>query len=226
MHGVDPVLWGYAAKCVVHVWNRTDGRHNPSPYYRRYGKEPPREYLGKFGCACYFKKQVGTKLQEKYRKGVCLGYCEESPAYMVGHYTDRNKFETVIPRDAKFDEATLVSGLRELEMHVNEMPIHSVPPAQSHLKRTRRTLAPKNSTKRKAGMSTEGAQPGPKRLKDVRDGKDDKITVEVTDEDVLMEEAIACMVSVSGKKARNGPGEEKWMGADSLAKGHVEAKGT
>ena len=68
LHGADHRLWGFAAKCLAHTWNRTRKRSGGSPYMKRYGVEPATHYFRRFGRVAYFRRVVRTKLQENTLK--------------------------------------------------------------------------------------------------------------------------------------------------------------
>ncbi|KAK1670210.1 hypothetical protein QYE76_058369 [Lolium multiflorum] len=102
---VPATFWAEAVKTAVHILNRSPTRSlkGMTPYEAWRGKKPRVEYFRTFGCTTHFKL-VGpgiTKLSDRARAGVFVGYEEGSKAYRV---FDPVGNRVHITRDVVFEE--------------------------------------------------------------------------------------------------------------------------
>ena len=114
MHGLDQKLWPYAAKCATYVWNRVDKRKKKSPYYVRHKREPSLDHLRRFGCECWIRIQNRKKLGPQYKRGIFLGYSQDSPSYIVGVAGANGQLCTLVSYDVKFNEEKLITDLSSI----------------------------------------------------------------------------------------------------------------
>ena len=122
--GVDKGLWDWAAKYVTYVHNRINSKPGrKSPFEKRFKRPPPTRYFRRFGCLCYPKVHTHrTKLEDKYERGVFLGYSQENSTFLCGVWRDSAKegvqrFSVVENRTVKFDEDTLIHNIEVLKTH-------------------------------------------------------------------------------------------------------------
>ena len=121
--GVDKRVWDYAAKYVAYVWNRVGkGKKKPTPFKKRFGREASTKHLRRFGCLCYaLEHKKRAKLEDKYERGIFLGYGTENSTYLIGVWRpdDRTKagvsFQVLENADCKFDESVLISDVEDLK---------------------------------------------------------------------------------------------------------------
>ena len=116
-----------AARTVVYVQNRLShsalGFKTSKEMYT--GKKPEVIHLKIFGCPVYVHilKEKRTKLDPSGKKGILVGYCEVSKAFMIYisgfHHID-------ISRDVTFDEETTLKKYRRC--YVEEEHEEDVPP--------------------------------------------------------------------------------------------------
>ena len=79
-------MWPYCAKYVAYVHNRLDKRVDVLSAFEGLYKRTPRvKHFRKFGVLCYprIHTQV-SKLEDKYERGIFLGYGHVNSAYLVG----------------------------------------------------------------------------------------------------------------------------------------------
>ena len=80
-------LWEEAARTVVYVQNRIShsdiGIKTPEEMFM--GKKPEVSHLNIFGCPVYIHipKEKRTKLDPSRKKGIFVGYCEVSKAFII-----------------------------------------------------------------------------------------------------------------------------------------------
>ena len=103
----DVRIWGAACQAAAHVFNRVANRRGGCAYERRYNRKPETKYLRKFGCKCFYKQNVRTKMDPKYREGVFIGYARDAPAYKVLSMNGT----VILSRDVKFHEGEMVADL-------------------------------------------------------------------------------------------------------------------
>ena len=121
--GVDKRVWDYAAKFSSYVWNRIKrGGKKKSPYQKRFGREAATSYFRRFGCLCYAMVHTHRRsIDEKYERGIFLGYGQENSTYLVGVWRedDRTKtglnFVVLENADVKFDESVLIRDVDDLK---------------------------------------------------------------------------------------------------------------
>ena len=106
LYKVDKRFWPAAHKMAAWTWNRLDRKTKKSPYFRRYGIHPDLTKIKKFGCIAFFRNQDGyrRKLEDKYIKGVFIGYSETSSAYLIAFWDKQNKMQVAESWDCKFFE--------------------------------------------------------------------------------------------------------------------------
>jgi transposase InsO family protein len=102
---VPATFWAEAVKTAVHILNRSPTRSlkGMTPYEAWRGKKPRVEYFRTFGCTAHFKlvRPGITKLSDRARAGVFVGYEEGSKAYRV---FDPVGNRVHITRDVVFEE--------------------------------------------------------------------------------------------------------------------------
>lgn len=80
-------LWGEVANIVVYVQNKTSHRalNNKTPEKVFTSKSPEVSHLKIFGCHIYFHvvKEKMNKLEASSKKGMFVGYCDNSKAYII-----------------------------------------------------------------------------------------------------------------------------------------------
>ena len=98
-------FWAEAVVYIVYTFNRTcsrvHGAHTPFELYT--GLKPSLSHLRPFGCPVFIHipDHLRKKLDVKCRKGVFVGYSDESKAYRVW---DSDKQQVITTRDLVFDE--------------------------------------------------------------------------------------------------------------------------
>ena len=99
---------------MVYVQNRTPHRvlKNKTPKEVLSGKKLEVIHLRIFGCPVYIHipKEKRTKLDPLGKKGIFVGYSENSKAYRI-HFLGFNKID--ISRDVTFDEDTAYNKSRK-----------------------------------------------------------------------------------------------------------------
>jgi hypothetical protein len=119
-------LWEEATKTTMYVQNRLShsalGFNTPEDMF--FGKKPEVSHLKIFGCPIFvhIPKEKRTKMDPSEKKGIFVGYCEVSKAfifYILGYHHIK------INRDVTFDEdATLKKSRRcQLEEVCEEEPL-------------------------------------------------------------------------------------------------------
>ena len=80
-------IWAKAAKTTVYVQNHTPHRvlENKNPKEVFSGKRPEVSHLRIFGCPVYIHipREKRTKLDPSGKKGIFVGYSENSKAYRI-----------------------------------------------------------------------------------------------------------------------------------------------
>jgi hypothetical protein len=119
-------LWAKAAMAAVYVQNQSShsalGLKTPEEMFTR--KKPKVSHLKIFGCPVFIHipKEKRNKLEPSRKKGIFVGYCEVSKAFIIyipGHrHIDIN-------RDVTFDEDTALKKSRryQLEEVYEEEPV-------------------------------------------------------------------------------------------------------
>ena len=133
MANVDSRCWSYCSVYSGDVWIRLPHTYSALPEHN--GKSPiaileertgrnsskrGTEMLRRFGCLVYFRdKGPKTKLLAKWRRGIFLGLCPKSSAWLVGGWaTDVHgtevwgEYSTI---DVKFRESVLVGNIDDLK---------------------------------------------------------------------------------------------------------------
>jgi hypothetical protein len=118
-------LWAQAAMATVYVQNRLShsalGFKTPEKMFT--GKKPEASHLKIFGCPVFIHilKEKRNKLEPSRKKGIFVGYCEVSKAFII-YIPGHRHIE--ISRDVTFDEeATLKKSRRcQLEEVYEEEP--------------------------------------------------------------------------------------------------------
>lgn len=99
------MFWAEAVNTAVYLLNRcpTKAVSDQTPFQAWNGKRPSAAYLKVFGCVCYMHvpDQKRTKLEEKSKKGIFLGFSTLSKGYRI--YNLETK-KLVTSRDVVFDE--------------------------------------------------------------------------------------------------------------------------
>jgi hypothetical protein len=100
-------LWAEAARTVVYVQNRIShsALGNKTPKEMFIGKKPEVSHLKIIGCPViiHIPKEKRSKLEPSGKKGIFVGYSEQSKAYRI--YLPRFR-QIEISRDVTFDEDT------------------------------------------------------------------------------------------------------------------------
>ena len=80
-------IWAEAARTAMYVQTHTPHRvlENKTPEELFSGKKPEVSHLRIFGCPVYIHipKEKRTKLDPSGKKGIFVGYCERSKAYII-----------------------------------------------------------------------------------------------------------------------------------------------
>ena len=230
LHGVDPTLWGFAAKYAAYTWNRVDGRHSKSPYFKRYGREPGVKHLKRFGCRCWFRNQNRTKLEQKYREGVFLGYAEASPAYLVGHYKNDGRLQVSVSADVKFREDELVGNMDKLKAEAARQEVVTGLPEEgvaewNTASRMRRELAAA-AARSKAPAQGSGPEKDVKRTRDeLAAAAAEESRKRTKGMQACEDAAVAMHGAVAAKEARKGPEKEKWAEAEAVEREALDRMG-
>ena len=102
-------FWAEAVVYIVYTLNRTCSRvHGDTTPFELYtGIKPSLSHMRPFGCPVfvYIPAQLQKKLDAKSRRGIFVGYSEESKAYRVW---DFDKKQVVTTRDLIFDETAFL----------------------------------------------------------------------------------------------------------------------
>ncbi len=104
---LDKKFWAEALSTAVHIRNRVFSRslpRNTTPYERWVGKTPDLSYFRVFGSKCWIvvPKSEVKKLDPRSKKGIMMGYSNQSKAYKVW---DVESSKMIVSRDVIFDEA-------------------------------------------------------------------------------------------------------------------------
>ena len=152
MHNVDPKVWDFCAEHIAQVWNlkfskkatkcAKKGTSSPAcpsdimeqessnPFYRS-GRNKLK-YLRRFGCLCYFKRDVGhagtehlksSALAPRRVKGIHLGFSQTNSSWLVGTINSDDKFMVYETIDVVFVESILVRNIRQLCQHDISVPV-------------------------------------------------------------------------------------------------------
>ena len=133
-------FWAEAVVYIVYTFNRTcsrvHGNHTPFELYT--GLKPSLSHHRPFGCPVYvyIPAPLRKKLDAKSRRGIFVGYSEESKGYRVW---DSTKHQIVTTRDLVFDETVFLpipktSALLPLTSNspspvlIPDIPPPSIPP--------------------------------------------------------------------------------------------------
>jgi hypothetical protein len=110
-------LWAEAAMEIAYVQNRLShsalGLKTPEEMFT--GKKPEVSHLKIFGCPVFIHipKEKRNKLEPSRKKGIFVGYCEVSKAfiiYILGHH------HIEISRDVTFDEDAALKKSRRCQL--------------------------------------------------------------------------------------------------------------
>ena len=74
-------MWPYALMNAAHIRNRCFQKR--TPYFVLTGRKPDLSSLHVFGTICYTYEQHKTKLDNRSKRGVFVGYDRDSPAYLT-----------------------------------------------------------------------------------------------------------------------------------------------
>ena len=115
-------LWPYALKAAAYVRNRCyNPRLQKTPYEAYTGKKPNLSHMQVFGSSCFAYKQEKSKLDSRCEKGIFVGYCPVSPAYLV-YFPEQNLIKRV--RCVKFtDEMSKIEEEEEVISRREEQPV-------------------------------------------------------------------------------------------------------
>ena len=110
-------FWAEAVVYVVYTLNRTCTRvhGDKTPFELYTGFKPSLSHMHPFGCPVfiYIPAQLRKKLDAKSRRGVFVGYSEESKAYIVW---DSVKKQVITTRDVIFDETACLHNSNSPEV--------------------------------------------------------------------------------------------------------------
>ncbi len=123
--GVDHRLWDHAARAFAHMANRLERkRGRKTPYHKRFGRKARTDYFRRFGCLAYGKKhgRAGQEgpLEDRYERGVFLGYGAENSTYLMGVWRKDagsltgETFTIVENATVRFNEDVLISDIEHL----------------------------------------------------------------------------------------------------------------
>lgn len=115
-------FWAEAVATSVYLLNRlaTKAVSDKTPIEAWSGNKPSVQHLKIFGCICYYHvpEVKRSKLDEKARKGVFVGYATESKGYRI---FDLHDSKIAISRDVTFDEEAYWDwNEKEVKRHVDE----------------------------------------------------------------------------------------------------------
>ena len=120
-------FWAEVVVYIVYTLNRTCSRvHGDNTPFELYtGLKPSLSHLRPFGCPVFIHilAHLRKKLDVKCRRGIFVGYSEESKAYRVW---DSTKRQVVTTRDIVFDEQAFLQIQKSAEMP----SVNSAPPPQ------------------------------------------------------------------------------------------------
>jgi thymidine kinase len=166
--GCDPRLWLHAAKTASYVWNLLPKKGKKSPRQLRdeaQGRKirPIRTgHLRVFGCEAYYKLGRRTKIQERNRKGVFVGY--KGSSYLILHHTPKGRWELVQSWTVTFFESKKVKNLDEYVaegkarvQNFRDVGYTGALPSTYELKTRGRPKGSKNKPKESDQEKTEGA---------------------------------------------------------------------
>jgi hypothetical protein len=84
-------LWNYAVMTSTYIRNRCyNSRINQTPYEAFTGRKPNISNMHIFGSKCYTYEQIKSKLDDRCKEGIFIGYDKYSPAFIV-YYPDINE---------------------------------------------------------------------------------------------------------------------------------------
>ena len=136
-------FWAKAVVYVVYTLNRTCTRvhGDKTPFELYTGFKPSLSHMRPFGCPVfiYIPAQLRKKLDAKSRRGVFVGYSEESKAYRVW---DSVKKQVITTRDVIFDETAYLHKSNSPEVpslpssSPSQVLIPDIPPPFSTCKST------------------------------------------------------------------------------------------
>ena len=110
-------FWAEAVVYIVYTLNRTCTRvhGDKTPFELYTGIKPSLSHMRPFGCPVfvYIPAQLRKKLDAKSRRGIFVGYSEESKAYRIW---DSAKKQVVTTRDLIFDEAAFLQIPKSTEV--------------------------------------------------------------------------------------------------------------
>ena len=110
-------FWAEAVVYIVYTLNRTCSRvhGDKTPFELYTGIKPSLSHMRPFGCPVYvyIPAPLRKKLDAKSRRGIFLGYSEESKAYRIW---DSTKKQVVTTRDLIFDETAFLQIPKSTEV--------------------------------------------------------------------------------------------------------------
>ena len=99
-------MWPYAIMAAAHIRNRCyQRRTEQTPYFLVTGRKPDLSKLHIFGSICYTYEQKKSKLDNRSKQGIFVGYDRESPAYLVYHADTKRVLRS---RCVKFTDSFVV----------------------------------------------------------------------------------------------------------------------
>ena len=129
--GLPDNFWAEAIMTATRLKNivPTKERGTRNPYELWYGRKPTVSYIKVFGCMAYYfiPKINRSKLSPRARKGIFIGYCDDSRSYRV---YDPEYRKINIVRNVKFDEKVKGSTLMEGELSESQGDLLGLPYAE------------------------------------------------------------------------------------------------
>lgn len=102
-------FWGKAINTANYIRNRCPSNSGRTPFEKWIGKIPSVKHFQKFGCEIYTldRNPNKKKFDSRSKRGIFVGYSEQSKAYRVWIPDDR---EIDITRDVKFIKRSKING--------------------------------------------------------------------------------------------------------------------
>lgn len=114
--GLPSVFWAEAVNTANYIRNRSPSTklNGKTPFEAWYGKAPDVTDFKRFGCDVFVmnRKPGRSKLEPKSRKGIFVGYSQESKAYRIW-IPEEKKIE--VSRDVKFLEKSEIQIIKSYE---------------------------------------------------------------------------------------------------------------
>lgn len=102
--GLSNGFWAEALLCFTYVWNRVcHGNNSQTPFERYSGRKPSVKHLKSFGSTAYvgIPKQLRNKLAMRAKKGIMVGYAQQTRGYRIWLPAEKKVLETM---NVTFDE--------------------------------------------------------------------------------------------------------------------------